>query len=75
MPECKDDLKLVPVRLCIHLMTFDLVDDIPPRDDDVLSLSARSVASSCSLASETLERARNRRDEFWGRPHARPCLG
>ncbi|KAK2177090.1 hypothetical protein NP493_619g04032 [Ridgeia piscesae] len=50
-------------------------DDIPPRDDDVLSLSARSVASSCSLASETLERARNRRDEFWGRPHARPCLG
>ncbi|KAL5014176.1 hypothetical protein ScPMuIL_008446 [Solemya velum] len=32
--------------------------------DDVLSVSARSVASSCSLASETLERA-SRRQDFW----------
>ncbi|XP_069140826.1 nuclear protein MDM1-like [Argopecten irradians] len=38
------------------------------RDDDVLSVSARSVASSCSLASETLERARKRKEEFWGKP-------
>ncbi|XP_033745457.1 nuclear protein MDM1-like isoform X2 [Pecten maximus] len=37
-------------------------------DDDVLSVSARSVASSCSLASETLERARKRKEEFWGKP-------
>ena len=45
-----------------------VVDDIPPRDDDVLSISVRSVTSSCSLASEILERARSRRDQFWGRP-------
>ena len=33
------------------------------RDDDVLSVSAMS--SRASTASETLERARKRRDEFW----------
>lgn len=33
------------------------------RDDDVLSVSAMS--SRASVASETLERARKRRDEFW----------
>jgi len=32
------------------------------QDDD-----AMSVASSCSLASETLERARKRTKEFWGK--------
>lgn len=35
------------------------------RDDDVLSVSAMS--SRASTASETLERARKRRDEFWKR--------
>lgn len=34
-------------------------------DDDALSLSVRSVASSCSLASEVYERARKRTQEFW----------
>ena len=36
-------------------------------DDDVLSMSARSVASSCSLASDTYERAKRRTEEFWGK--------
>ena len=42
---------------------------IPRRDpdDDVLSMSARSVASSCSLASDTYERAKRRTEEFWGK--------
>ncbi|XP_061187580.1 nuclear protein MDM1-like isoform X2 [Saccostrea echinata] len=40
---------------------------IPRIDDDVLSLSARSVASSCSLASEVYERAQKRTKEFWGK--------
>lgn len=47
------------------------LDDIPPRpalEDDLLSLSNRSIASSCSMASEVLERARQRRDEFWSNP-------
>lgn len=34
-------------------------------DDDVLSVSMRSVASSSSLASEVYQRAQKRRDEFW----------
>ncbi|XP_022098856.1 nuclear protein MDM1-like [Acanthaster planci] len=37
------------------------------RDSDELSLSTMSIASSCSLASEVLERARKRRDDFWGK--------
>ena len=37
-------------------------------EDDVLSVSAMSIASSSSLASEVYERARRRRDEFWGKP-------
>ena len=36
-------------------------------DDDVLSVSDRSIASSCSVASATLERARKRKEEFWGK--------
>ncbi|XP_064633110.1 nuclear protein MDM1-like isoform X2 [Lineus longissimus] len=44
--------------------------DMLPRedddDDDVLSTSMRSIASSCSLASETLQRAAKNRDDFWG---------
>ncbi|XP_065937369.1 nuclear protein MDM1 isoform X4 [Magallana gigas] len=36
-------------------------------DDDVLSLSVRSIASSCSLASEVYERAQKRTQEFWGK--------
>jgi len=42
---------------------------IPRRDpdDDVLSMSVRSVASSCSLASDTYERAKRRTEEFWGK--------
>jgi hypothetical protein len=42
-------------------------DDIPARqqDDDALSTSVRSVASSCSIASEIYERAKKRRDLFW----------
>ncbi|XP_053378346.1 nuclear protein MDM1-like isoform X5 [Mercenaria mercenaria] len=35
-------------------------------DDGVLSVSMQSMASSCSLASDTLERARKRKEEFWG---------
>lgn len=38
------------------------------RDDDVLSVSAMS--SRASTASETLERAKKRRDEFWKRENA-----
>ena len=38
------------------------------RDDDVLSVSAMS--SRASTASETLERARKRRDEFWKQENA-----
>lgn len=34
-------------------------------DDDILSVSMRSVASSSSLASEVYQRAQKRRDEFW----------
>ncbi|KAL3851710.1 hypothetical protein ACJMK2_015437 [Sinanodonta woodiana] len=47
--------------------TLDGGMPVPRRDDDVLSLSARSVASSSSLASEVYERARKRKDEFWGK--------
>ncbi|XP_052781310.1 nuclear protein MDM1-like isoform X3 [Mya arenaria] len=36
-------------------------------DDDVKSISTRSFASSCSLASATLERARKRSQDFWGK--------
>lgn len=36
-------------------------------DDDALSLSVRSIASSCSLASEVYERAQKRTQEFWGK--------
>ncbi|XP_060604300.1 nuclear protein MDM1-like isoform X3 [Ruditapes philippinarum] len=43
-------------------MTIPRVD----HDDDVLSVSVQSMASSCSLASETLERAKKRKEEFWG---------
>lgn len=45
-------------------------------DEDVLSVSAMSIASSSSLASEVYERARRRRDEFWGKPAKWPpcCL-
>ncbi|XP_071479119.1 nuclear protein MDM1-like [Diadema antillarum] len=37
------------------------------RDSDELSTSTLSNASSISLASEVLERAKKRRDEFWGK--------
>lgn len=49
--------------------TIDGGVPIPRRDpdDDVLSMSARSVASSCSLASDTYERAKRRTEEFWGK--------
>jgi hypothetical protein len=42
-------------------------------DDDVLSMSARSVASSCSLASDTYERAKRRTEEFWGKKMLNFC--
>jgi len=36
-------------------------------DDDVLSIdSARSLSSSCSLASQTLERAQQNMNKYWG---------
>ncbi|CAF1159652.1 unnamed protein product, partial [Didymodactylos carnosus] len=36
-------------------------------DDDVLSInSARSLSSSCSLASQTLERAKQNMNKYWG---------
>ncbi|CAF2120506.1 unnamed protein product [Rotaria magnacalcarata] len=39
------------------------------KDDDVLSVnSARSLTSSCSLASQTLERAQNNMNKYWGEP-------
>lgn len=34
-------------------------------DDDILSASAMSIASSSSLASAVYERAKKRRDHFW----------
>ncbi|XP_025107238.1 nuclear protein MDM1-like isoform X3 [Pomacea canaliculata] len=34
-------------------------------DDDILSVSAMSIASSSSLACEVYERAKKRRDHFW----------
>lgn len=37
------------------------------RDSDELSISNLSTNSSISLASEVLERARKRRDDFWGK--------
>ena len=40
----------------------------PDRDFDELSLSTLSL-SSCSVASEVLRRAQNRRDNFWTQPH------
>ncbi|ELU03143.1 hypothetical protein CAPTEDRAFT_223023, partial [Capitella teleta] len=51
--------KLLPGEVCL--------DDIPNwrRDEDALSTSVRSVASSCSVASEIFERAKKRRDLFW----------
>ncbi|XP_052106918.1 nuclear protein MDM1-like isoform X2 [Mytilus californianus] len=51
------------------MWTIDGGMPIPRRDpdDDVLSFSTRSVASSCSLASETYERAKRRTEEFWGK--------
>ncbi|XP_063437267.1 nuclear protein MDM1-like isoform X1 [Mytilus trossulus] len=51
------------------MWTIDGGMPIPRRDpdDDVLSFSTRSVASSCSLASETYERAKKRTEEFWGK--------
>ena len=37
------------------------------KDDDVLSISsARSLSSSCSLASQTLERAQQNMNKYWG---------
>ena len=49
-----------------------VVDDLPATkpevDDDARSWSTLSVASGSSLASETLEKARLRRDQFWGKP-------
>ncbi|KAK7493951.1 hypothetical protein BaRGS_00014833 [Batillaria attramentaria] len=50
----------------------DLPDVSRVADDDVLSVSAMSIASSSSLASEVYERARRRRDEFWGEQNNRP---
>ncbi|XP_067684060.1 nuclear protein MDM1-like isoform X1 [Haliotis asinina] len=43
-------------------------DSEPAEDNDdnvSLSLSVRSIASSCSLVSDIYERAKNRRDNFW----------
>lgn len=38
----------------------------PQIDDDVLSVnSARSLSSSCSLASQTLERAQENMNKYW----------
>ncbi|OWF51431.1 nuclear protein MDM1-like isoform X2 [Mizuhopecten yessoensis] len=53
---------------CTYNQPHSLYKQAEDVDDDVLSVSARSVASSCSLASETLERARKRKEEFWGKP-------
>ncbi|CAF4726087.1 unnamed protein product [Rotaria sp. Silwood1] len=37
------------------------------KDDDILSInSARSLSSSCSLASQTLERAQQNMNKYWG---------
>ncbi|XP_046564745.1 nuclear protein MDM1-like isoform X2 [Haliotis rubra] len=43
-------------------------DSEPAEDNDdnvSLSLSVRSIASSCSLVSDIYERSKNRRDNFW----------
>jgi hypothetical protein len=38
-----------------------------PIDDDILSMnSARSLSTSCSLASQTLERAQQNMNKYWG---------
>ncbi|XP_076448116.1 LOW QUALITY PROTEIN: nuclear protein MDM1-like [Babylonia areolata] len=47
------------------------VEDLPlgkgqEKDEDALSVSAMSIASSSTLASEVYERAKRRRDQFWG---------
>ncbi len=44
-----------------------LISDEDDDDNASLSLSVRSIASSCSLASDVYERAKNRRDNFWGK--------
>jgi len=40
-------------------------------DEDALSVASVRSAASSSLASEVLERARARRDQFWGRDGSR----
>ena len=49
---------ILPQFLCAIFISGSL-------DDDVCSVSAASMVSSCSLASQVLERAKNRRDKFW----------
>ena len=45
-----------------------LTDNFYVVDDDAMSvISQASFASSCSMASEVLERARMRKDRFWGK--------
>ncbi|XP_054752321.2 nuclear protein MDM1-like [Lytechinus pictus] len=56
-PESPDDWDLTPPR----------GGGRGRRDSDELSLSTMSNASSSTLASEVLERAKKRRDEFWGK--------
>lgn len=49
-------------RIVLYLFEFCLI-----ADDDVLSInSARSLSSSCSLASQTLERAQQNMNKYWG---------
>ena len=60
-------------REVFHVGLFHVSEDLPlcgrgEMEDDVLSVSAMSIASSSSLASQVYERARRRRDEFWGKP-------
>ncbi|XP_041348535.1 nuclear protein MDM1-like isoform X2 [Gigantopelta aegis] len=45
----------------------NFLDQAAEKDDDVLSISVRSVASSCSLASDVYERSKQRRDNFWSK--------
>ncbi|CAF3715480.1 unnamed protein product [Adineta steineri] len=46
---------------------FGQTNNARNKDDDVLSIhSARSLSSSCSLASQTLERAQQNMNKYWG---------
>jgi len=56
------------IKVILHSeFSFIIIDFFIVIDDDILSInSARSLSSSCSLASQTLERAQQNMNKYWG---------